>query len=109
MTLTVEDITKAQDDVRWDGFGYLGGRIHALDNSDPEAPAQPERVAATDVAVIAWANTQGWDFESLFTWANSRNGRYFADVMFGGGDAALDDDFQKAIAWGLLRVPRPGA
>lgn len=78
-------------DDRWSGFGYLGGRAIALNSTDPEAPAQPELVAEVD----AWLLGFGLDYEALFAWANSKKGRHFADVVFGGGT------INHAVAYGL--------
>lgn len=83
--LTTADLDKARNDERWLGFGYLQGRDIALNSTDPECPARPELVAATDERIIADANAQGWTYEDLFGWANSKAGRWFADTAFGGG------------------------
>lgn len=83
------------NDDRWLGFGYLGGRRNALDGTDAEAPAQPERVAEVDAWLIDRASTLGLDYDALFAWANSRDGRHFADVVFGG------DTIERAFGWGL--------
>lgn len=86
----------------WLGFGYIGGRINALDGSDPESPSIPETVAQVDALVLAQAATLGWTDAQLFEWANSRLGRWFADAMFGGGEMA--DSWTR---WGrdLVRLP----
>lgn len=94
--LTTQDIEKAANDERWLGFGYLGGRRTMLTSTDPEAPADAALVAVVDEQLIAYANVHGWDYEDLFAWANSKNGRWFADSMFSGST------FEKAIGWGLL-------
>lgn len=78
-------------DDRFEGFGYLGGRMAALDGTDPEAPAQPERVAEVDAYLLAL----DLEDEALFAWANSKAGRHFADVVFGG------DTLDRALGWGL--------
>lgn len=91
-------------DDRWLGFGYLGSRGHMLNSTDPEAPAEPVLVAATDQRVLTYAAEHKWSEEDLFQWANSKNGRHFADVMFG-GDERFDERFAKAVAWGLMAVP----
>lgn len=102
--LTIQDLERAAKDERWLGFGYLGSRQNALTSTDPEVPAQPLLVAAVDQRVIDHGNVEGWDYEDLFVWANSRNGRYFADVMFG-SHTRVDRDFDKALGWSLLEVP----
>lgn len=103
--LTVADIDRAVADPRWLGFGYIGGRRNTLTSDDPEAPADPASVHATDERVIAWANEHRWTYEDLFAWANSKNGRWLGDVMFG-SDEHIDARFGKAIGWGLLAKPK---
>jgi len=63
-------------DDRWLGFGYLGERLNAAD--------RPELIAQADEFVIEQASSRGWSDEDLFTWANSKNGRWFGDYVFGG-------------------------
>ena len=99
--LTTQDIAKAANDERWLGFGYLGGRSTALTSTDPEAPAQPLVVEATDQRVIDFANEHGWTYEDQFAWCNSRPGRHFADAMFGSNER-FDRRFERAVGWGLL-------
>ena len=92
--LTTTDITKAADDERWLGWGYLGERSHMLNSTDPEAPANPLLVEATDQRVVDLANERGWTYEDLFNWCNSKLGRHFADTVFGGRgrfDQRIDD------------------
>lgn len=80
-TTTANTFDRMTRDDRWLGFGYLGGRQSALWSDDPGAPAQPHRVAGVD----AWLLGLGLGDEALFEWANSKKGRHFADVVFGGG------------------------
>lgn len=91
-----------RDDRRWGGFGYLGMRRSRLESTDPEAPPEPERVAETDAAILNLATERGWDYERLFEWADSKNGRWFADAMFG-TDEAVPEAFDRAVyRWRLL-------
>lgn len=69
------------------GFGYIGARRNALDESDPEAPALPESVTMADSAILARAAELGWTVGDLFTWANSKKGRWLGDVVFGSDDS----------------------
>jgi hypothetical protein len=62
----------------FEGFGYLGERGRELWTA-----AGRERVALVDAAILARANELGWTAEQLFGWTNSRNGRHFADAVFG--------------------------
>lgn len=81
--LTTADLDRMANDDRWLGFGYLGERRNLLTSTDPEAPANPTLVEATDQRVIDAANGWGWTYDELFAWANSKNGRWFADMIFG--------------------------
>lgn len=69
-----------EQDERWLGFGYLGGRHTALTSTDSECPANPALVAEVDAWILE--QTSGWTADEIFTWANSRPGRHFADVAF---------------------------
>lgn len=102
-TISPADIEALYGRDDWLGFGYLGGRRAALDGSDPESPARPELVAKVDQIVADHATASGWTVEELFAWANSKHGRWFADVMLNGGDVAANLD--RAVGWGLLQVP----
>ncbi|MCU0296965.1 MAG: XkdF-like putative serine protease domain-containing protein [Candidatus Nanopelagicales bacterium] len=93
------DSMMSNDD--WQGYGYLGERQNALDGSDPESPAQTERVAEVDAALLRYARANGVSDEALFTWANSKNGRLFADTAFGSSEP-IDDVMDKAKKWGGL-------
>lgn len=77
-TTTFDQMTT---DDRWLGFGYLGERRNALDNSDPEAPAIPARVELADTFVLDV--TADWTDDELFAWANSKDGRWYGDILFG--------------------------
>jgi hypothetical protein len=101
MPLTIADLDRAANDDRWLGFGYLGERVNVRTSTDPEAPANPVLVEATDQRVIDHANAQGWTYEDLFSWANSTSGRHFGDAMFG-SDERFDARFNRAVGWGLL-------
>lgn len=86
------------------GFGYIGGRLAELDNTDPEAPARPELVAEVDARVFADAILRGWTENELFGWANSKDGRWFADIMYGGA-GSTDERWERALQY--LRVQYP--
>lgn len=102
---TTFDAMTARED--WLGFGYLGGRRNALTSTDPEAPARPEVVARVDARILSEADQLGWSAEDLFAWANSRNGRWFADATLEAGTPAeVDEALARAIGrWNLLRLP----
>lgn len=77
-TLTATDLEAGYHDERWLGWGYLGERSRALD------AGQHTQVVAADGALLTAATERGWDYEALFAFANSRPGRWFGDVAFGG-------------------------
>lgn len=77
--LTTELFNQMAEDDRWLGFGYLGERANFLEgNGDVEV------VTDADEKAIAEANVMGLDEDELFEWANSKNGRWYGDCMFGG-------------------------
>ena len=76
---TTATLDRMELDDRWLGFGYLGERRNALTSTDPGAPADPERVARMDADVLEEANIEGLTYDQLFAWANSKDGRWFAD------------------------------
>lgn len=74
--LTSATLDALTEHDEWLGFGYLGER-----QLDRRTPAE---VAAADAVVLDHANRRGLTVEQLFTWANSKDGRWFGDCMFGG-------------------------
>jgi hypothetical protein len=74
-------------DDRWLGFGYLGERRNQL------AIGHADAVAAADAVVIATANRKQLSDEQLFEWANSKNGRWFADCYFGSHTHHTDNQY----------------
>lgn len=88
--LTTQDIEKATRDDDWQGYGYLGERNIRLTSTDSERPADPAQVAEVDAMVLAYANEHGWDYPALFAWADSKNGSWFADTVFGGRGPLAD-------------------
>lgn len=76
--LTAGDLSRALEDERHLGFGYRSGRSSATES----------RVSDADAIVLRIANEKGWTYEQLFAWANSRPGRWTADVLYDGGTEA---------------------
>ena len=73
-------------DPRWLGAGYLGERNNTVD------------VAARDLLdefLPDHFESLGWTDEDVFAWANSKDGRWFGDVMFGRGDSDLVGTFER--------------
>jgi hypothetical protein len=85
-TLRPTDLDRMASDDRWLGFGYIGGRRNELDSTDHEAPARPDVVRAADEELIEFANRHGLTYDELFAWANSKDGRWFADCALGCDD-----------------------
>jgi hypothetical protein len=88
--LTGFDIDRAMNDDRWLGHGYLGIRQHG---------SEFVAIDDADAIVLAIANEAGLDYEDLFLWLNSRDGRHTADAVFTG---ATRDELDR---WGM--GPRP--
>ncbi|QPE04153.1 hypothetical protein IT882_13225 [Microbacterium schleiferi] len=68
-----------KEDSRWIGFGYIAGR----DN------LSPENRAAADGMVLAL----GLPEVVLFEWANSREGRWYADAWEDGDSRGFAADY----------------
>lgn len=75
-------ISSAYDDPRWQGYGYLGERRHAV-------AIDPALVALADGIVAEEVERRGWSHDVLFHWMNSKPGRWFGDVLFGGDGESL--------------------
>lgn len=82
--LTLDDITAGYENPEWGGFGYLGARCSALTSTDPDCPPVPDLVAEADAHLLAEANARGWTEADLFDWLDSKRGRWYGDVWFGG-------------------------
>jgi len=77
MSITTADLDRMMSDDRWGGVGYLGERRSQLEGGSTTATA--------DVLVVATANRRGLTYDEVFEWANSKDGRWFGDCMFGAG------------------------
>ena len=64
--LTTATLDAMYADEEWLGYGYLD-------------------VAAADAMVLDYANANDWTERDLFAWANSKDGRWFADCVLGSG------------------------
>jgi hypothetical protein len=107
--LTAADIEAMYANDNWLGFGYLGERRNMLITTDSEAAPEAERrllVEAVDQRLLDHANAEGWTDDDLFAWANSKNGRWFADTMFGRATERIDQDFDEALRHNLLTVEK---
>ena len=82
-TTVTRIFARMERDDRWLGYGYLGERRSHLDDSDPGAPALTVEVADADDAILEVTRDMGWTYDDLFTWANSKDGRWFADMALG--------------------------
>jgi len=67
------------DNPEWGGYGYLGERRVGRTSAHT-----PEAIAAMDEATYQIAEAQGLTDAELFEWANSRDGRWWADMTITG-------------------------
>lgn len=87
-------------DERWLGYGYLGTRLEAADRGTWSYA--PHAIAVRDELVVAEAARRGWSAEDLLGWANSRDGRYAGDILFGSAQTAAAG-FAAVLRAGLFR------
>ena len=105
--LTVADIEAGYDHDEWLGFGYLGQRRLATDVSDGES--QPlevieARIGVADEMVLFHANRLGWSAADLFTWMNSKYGRWTAELLIVDSlDASTDGQLRNLMTLKGLR------
>ena len=97
------DLDRMETDDRWLGFGYLGERRNfreavASGEVDPRFTGLAD---AVDDRVIEFANHRGMTYEALFAWANSKNGRHFADVMLGSTGRSFEAAWSEAVRFNL--------
>lgn len=85
MAFTIQSIEDMKQNEEWGGYGCLGERDNVRDSvKSGERPAEDlQKVAETDAKIVEYANARGVSEAQLFDWLNSRNGRHFADQMFG--------------------------
>lgn len=97
--LTVADITAGYEHADYNGWGYLGARAsYGYEYAD----SMGDELAAIDHAdaiILANAEANGWDAETLFHWLNSKKGRWFGDLAFGGPASEVAPLARK---WGLF-------
>lgn len=79
---TVSEFNLMYLNEEWLGFGYLGERRNQTDD---------RLVRTADVKAIDEANRLGLTHAELFDWANSKNGRWYGDCMFGNNGRHADD------------------
>jgi hypothetical protein len=75
MAHTTADFDKMTTKKEWLGSGYLGERATQRE--------QGRDTSEADEKAIAEANRLGLTDAELFDWANSKNGRWYGDCMFG--------------------------
>lgn len=81
--LTVKNIEDAYFHNDWHGFGYLGERrnaIQALESGEWTI----DNISEADEMALKIANGKGWTPARFFDWLNSKDGRWYADIMLGG-------------------------
>lgn len=82
-SLTVQDIEAGYAHDGWQCFGYLGERRSA------QAALQSgewtiDNIAEADEMAVKIANQKRWSPARFFDWLNSKDGRWYADIMLGG-------------------------
>lgn len=90
--LTVQDIEAGYENADWLGYGYLNERRHT------DADAQ----ARGDAYVLQIAAAHKWSTVDLFNFVNSRVGRHFGDLVFGGwNDAEVETQLEGMVRWAI--------
>lgn len=90
--LTVADLERFEERDEWLGYGYLGARRMALEEYESaEGVDWSAVVAVSDELILHRANELGWTADQLFAWANSKLGRWAADVTIGSTIGASTD------------------
>lgn len=77
--LTVEDINAAYGDDNWGGYGYLGERKNHYFTKMAKANLG-------DQLLLEDLNERGLSKTELFYFCDSRIGRHYGDLVFGGFD-----------------------
>lgn len=78
MPLTDSDLTRALNDERHGGYGFRSALAEGALAHDAAV------YVACRALVIQFANERGWTPEQLFTWADSKLGRWFGEAYFHG-------------------------
>lgn len=95
---TVDTLNDFAYDDRYLGWGYIGERARAAEES-------PETVALMDAEVLRLANEAELTEDEFFEWANSKNGRWYVDMTFGQATGyAVRRTFLAARRYGPSRV-----
>lgn len=105
------DFERMMRDDRWLGFGYLGERrnfIATMHEAGVPANVSAYRLADVDELVQSEAAAKELTYDQLFAWANSKAGRWFADLFLGAANpvASWTDLLNQAARHDLL--PRTG-
>lgn len=99
---TIEDLREAfktfvyHDDYL--GYGYLGERrdmVDRIQENPADAAKLTERLDAADQLILDIMQRNQWSTEDLFTFVNSKSGRYFADSVFFGHNRRLHNILQE--------------
>jgi len=84
--LTLKDLEAVAEDENYAGWGYIHERQFF----------SAEQVAVADAKVLDHFNDMELNYFDLFNWANSKNGRWFGDAMFGCAGKGADSLLPKA-------------
>jgi hypothetical protein len=94
--ITKNDLRKMTQDENWGGYGYIGEKMAIINsmvenhfttayNSQGVADAM-DQMATVDTLILEYVNENGWTYEKMFSWVNSKMGRHFATEMWMGDD-----------------------
>lgn len=94
--LTKNDLIKMTKEDYWGGYGYIGekqGILNSLtemhftqENQESRIKQMIHLMDSVDNVLLEYANENGWTYEKLFAWVNSKMGRHFADEMLNEND-----------------------
>jgi hypothetical protein len=100
--ITKNDLRKMTQDEYWGGYGYIGekqGILSSLvemhftkENQERQIKETMHYMDTVDSSIVEYANENGWTYEKLFAWVNSKMGRHFANEMFMGDDNLIYAD-----------------
>lgn len=91
-TLTIDDLEAGYDHDNWGGFGYLGTRQDGMGKAKNRAI-----IRALDDRLLAYANEHGWTADDLFTFTDSKRGRWLAESFLYGPESTRERDFETLL------------
>lgn len=80
--LTLDDLEAGYDSEDWGGYGYLGTRRDGMGTKAGRAT-----VEQADARLLRIANEQRWTPADLFTYTDSKAGRWYAEACLHTSDS----------------------